>query len=57
MSLYKLHEAVIWWGTPVEIASALARLLRMKRLEAWNADSPIMLKTLWLACSNYRYTT
>jgi len=23
--LYKLHEAVIWWGTPVEIASAFAR--------------------------------
>jgi predicted nucleic acid-binding protein len=29
---------VVWWATPVEIASALARLLRMKQLDpsAWN---------------------
>jgi len=32
VELYKLHEAVVWWATPVEIASALARLLRVKQL-------------------------
>lgn len=31
-SLHKQYELVVWWGTPVEIASALARLLRMKML-------------------------
>lgn len=33
IALYKLHEAVVWWATPVEIASALARLVRMKQLD------------------------
>jgi uncharacterized protein len=33
VALYKLHEVVIWWATPVEIASALARLVRMKQLD------------------------
>ena len=33
IALYKLHDLVIWWATPVEIASALARLVRMKQLE------------------------
>ena len=23
IALYKTHEAVVWWATPVEIASAL----------------------------------
>ena len=32
ISLYKLHDAVVWWAAPVEIASALARLVRMKQL-------------------------
>ena len=32
IALYKLHDAVVWWATPVEIASALARLVRMKQL-------------------------
>ena len=32
--LYKSYEAVIWWATPVEIASALARLERMKQLDS-----------------------
>jgi predicted nucleic acid-binding protein len=32
VSFYKKYEAVIWWGTPVEVASALGRLLRMKQL-------------------------
>jgi len=33
IGLYKSYEVVVWWATPVEIASALARLLRMKQLE------------------------
>ena len=32
IALYKSYEAVVWWATPVEIASALARLVRMKQL-------------------------
>ena len=34
MALYKVHDLVVWWCTPVEIASALARLARMKQLDA-----------------------
>jgi predicted nucleic acid-binding protein len=33
-ALYKRYRAVVWWGTPIEIASALARLLRMQLLNA-----------------------
>jgi predicted nucleic acid-binding protein len=33
IGLYKLHDVVVWWATPVEIASALARLVRMKQLD------------------------
>jgi predicted nucleic acid-binding protein len=33
IALYKLHDAVVWWATPVEIASALARLVRLKQLD------------------------
>ena len=38
IALYKSYEAVVWWATPVEIASALARLVRMKQLDSgdWN---------------------
>ena len=32
IELYDLHHVVVWWATPVEIASALARLLRMGHL-------------------------
>src|ERR1700690_3673774 len=28
------NDAVVWWATPVEIASALARLLRIRELDA-----------------------
>ncbi|MGD0164109.1 MAG: type II toxin-antitoxin system VapC family toxin [Candidatus Sulfotelmatobacter sp.] len=28
VSLYGSYQAVVWWATPVEIASALARLVR-----------------------------
>src|ERR1039457_5383911 len=34
IALYKSYEAVVWWATPVEIASALARLVRMKQLDS-----------------------
>ena len=34
ISLYQGYEVVIWWATPVEIASALARLLRMQQLDS-----------------------
>lgn len=33
IALYKNYEAVVWWATPVEIASALARLARMQQLD------------------------
>jgi predicted nucleic acid-binding protein len=33
VALYKIHDAAVWWATPVEIASALARLLRMKQID------------------------
>jgi predicted nucleic acid-binding protein len=34
IALYKSYEAVVWWATPVEIASALARLVRMQQLDS-----------------------
>jgi predicted nucleic acid-binding protein len=34
VELYKIHNMVVWWATPVEIASALSRLLRMRQLDA-----------------------
>lgn len=34
LALYRTYEAVIWWGTTVEIASALARLLRMRHISS-----------------------
>jgi len=32
ISFYKTYDVVVWWATPVEIASALARLMRMQQL-------------------------
>ncbi len=32
MKLYKVHNVVVWWSTPVEIASAAARLLRIGQI-------------------------
>jgi predicted nucleic acid-binding protein len=32
--LYKTYDAIVWWATPVEIASALARLVRMNQLDS-----------------------
>lgn len=34
IALYKTHDVAVWWSTPVEIASALARLLRMQELDS-----------------------
>ena len=34
IALYKRYDAIVWWATPVEIASALARLVRMKQLDS-----------------------
>lgn len=34
VALYKTHDIVVWWTAPVEIASALARLMRMKQISA-----------------------
>lgn len=32
ISLYRTHDVVVWWATSVEIASALARLLRLGQI-------------------------
>lgn len=34
IALYKSHDMVVWWATPVEIASALARLVRMQHIDS-----------------------
>ena len=34
IALHRVHDAAVWWATPVEIASALARLVRMKHLSS-----------------------
>jgi predicted nucleic acid-binding protein len=34
VALYNDYAAVVWWATPVEISSALARLLRIKGISA-----------------------
>jgi predicted nucleic acid-binding protein len=34
IALYEIHDAAVWWSTPVEIASGLARLPRMKQLDS-----------------------
>jgi len=51
ISLYKTYDVVVWWATPVGIASALARLLRMKQLDSgdWSKASHLAKKLsgLW----------
>jgi predicted nucleic acid-binding protein len=32
IELYREHDVVIWWATPIEIISALARLLRLREI-------------------------
>jgi len=34
VGLYKRYPAVVWWATPVEIASALARLVRTREISS-----------------------
>jgi uncharacterized protein len=34
ITLYRMHNPVVWWSTPVEIASAVARLIRMQQLDS-----------------------
>ncbi len=52
MSLYEIYEAVIWWVTPVEIASALSRLQRMGQLDPrqWQT-AQALASTLLEACT------
>ena len=38
MALHEAYSKVVWWSAPVEIASALARLGRMKLLQSAEAD-------------------
>jgi len=37
LALYKMHDVVVWWATPVEMASALARLVRVKQIDPSDA--------------------
>jgi predicted nucleic acid-binding protein len=32
VELYREHDVVVWWATPVEIISALTRLLRVRQI-------------------------
>jgi predicted nucleic acid-binding protein len=34
ISLYRSHAVVVWWAAPVEIAGALARLVRMQQISS-----------------------
>jgi predicted nucleic acid-binding protein len=34
IAVYRSYDVVIWWAAPVEIASALARLTRMKQINS-----------------------
>ena len=34
VSFYGRYQAVVWWATPVEMASALARLLRTREIDS-----------------------
>jgi predicted nucleic acid-binding protein len=51
ISLCKTYDIVVWWATPVEIASALARLLRIKQLDSrdWANASDLAkkLSSVW----------
>jgi predicted nucleic acid-binding protein len=46
IALYKTYEAVVWWATPVEIASALARLVRMQQLDVTDCAKARQLAAL-----------
>ena len=34
IALFKRHQVVVWWSTPVEMASAFARLSRMNQIDS-----------------------
>ena len=41
--LYERHQVVVWWATPVEITSAVARLLRMKSIGPLDRSSALRI--------------
>jgi len=43
----KTYDVVIWWATPVEVAGALAKLLRIKHLDAGQWRTAVKLVTEW----------
>ncbi len=47
ITLYKTHDAVASWATPVEIASALARLVRMAQLDSIDWTKAVNLQKGW----------
>jgi predicted nucleic acid-binding protein len=34
MAAYRTYDVAVWWATPIEIASAIDRLLRMKQIDS-----------------------
>ncbi len=47
VALHKKYGVVVWWATPVEIASALARLLRMNQIDPGDcAEARALAKVL-----------
>jgi len=46
VALYRSYGVVVWWTTPVEIASALRRLVRMKQLtpDDWSVSCRLALE-------------
>jgi hypothetical protein len=38
IALYRRYDIVVWWSTPVELVSALARLVRMRQLDLADAS-------------------
>lgn len=44
--LYSQYEILVWWATPVEIASAIARLLRMKAITMTDSSSALKIATI-----------
>lgn len=37
IALYRHYDVVVWWSAPVELATALARLVRMRQLDPGDA--------------------
>lgn len=46
VALYRSYGVVVWWTTPVEIASALRRLVRLKQLtpDEWTVSRRLALE-------------